>query len=144
MAVLAAVCVVIGLAPVALLPALSAAAAEWARLPADLAEALTAGGLRQAARISLVAAALLVAIAALLLWRRSRLRSPQPLAPTWGCGFGRPTARMQYTGSSFADSLVLRFGWVFLPENEGRPAARAASRGTRPSTPACPTRCSTW
>jgi hypothetical protein len=23
---------------------------------------------------------------------------------------------MQYTGSSFADSLVLRFGWVFYPK----------------------------
>ncbi|MGB8932483.1 MAG: oxidoreductase, partial [Anaeromyxobacteraceae bacterium] len=60
--------------------------------------------------------ALLLTVGLLLLWRRSRLRAPQPLAPTWGCAFARPTARMQYTGSSFADSLVLRFGWVFFPK----------------------------
>ncbi len=116
MAILATACVAIGLVPGALLPALSAAAAEWARLPSGLVEDLTAGAVRSAARISLVAAALLLAIGALVLWRRSRLRTPQPLAPTWGCGFARPTPRMQYTGSSFADSLVLRFGWVFFPK----------------------------
>jgi len=26
--------------------------------------------------------------------------------PTWGCGFTRPTVRMQYTGTSYADSIV--------------------------------------
>jgi formate hydrogenlyase subunit 3/multisubunit Na+/H+ antiporter MnhD subunit len=118
MATLATVCVVIGLLPALFLPALSAAAAEWARLPGGLVEELAAGGVRSAARISLVAAALLLAIGALLLWRRSRLQAPQPLAPTWGCGFARPTPRMQYTGSSFADSLVLRFGWVFFPKTK--------------------------
>ncbi|HSM93768.1 MAG TPA: proton-conducting transporter membrane subunit [Anaeromyxobacteraceae bacterium] len=116
MGVLAAVCVLIGLLPVAVLPALSAAAAEWARLPPDVVTDLAAGGVRSAARISGVAATLLLAVGAVLLWRRARLRGPQPAAPTWGCGFARPTARMQYTGSSFADSLVLRFGWVFFPK----------------------------
>jgi len=116
MALLAAVCAAIGLAPAALLPALSSAAASWARLPAALAEELTAGGIRQVTRISLVAAALLLAVGALVLWRRARLGGPQPSAPTWGCGYARPTARMQYTGSSFADALVLRFGWVLFPK----------------------------
>src|SRR5512133_2645381 len=116
MGALAAVCVLIGLLPVALLPALSSAAAEWARLPPELVQDLAAGGVRSAARISLVAASLLLLVGALLLWRRSRLRAPQPVGPTWGCAFARPTARMQYTGSSFADSLVLRFGWVFFPK----------------------------
>ena len=27
-------------------------------------------------------------------------------APTWGCGFSRPSARMQYTGTSYGDTLV--------------------------------------
>jgi formate hydrogenlyase subunit 3/multisubunit Na+/H+ antiporter MnhD subunit len=116
MAILAAVCVGIGVAPVALLPALSSAAARWARLSPELARELTAGAVHQVTRISLVAAALLLLVGALLLWRRARLRGPQPVAPTWGCGFARPTPRMQYTGSSFADALVLRFGWVFFPK----------------------------
>ena len=29
--------------------------------------------------------------------------------PTWGCGFTRPTARIQYTGTSFARSIVTFF-----------------------------------
>ncbi len=53
---------------------------------------------------------------ALLLWRRARLGGAQPAGPTWGCGYARATPRMQYTGSSFADALVLRFGWVFFPK----------------------------
>jgi len=118
MGVLAATCVAVGLFPFALVPALSAAAAEWARLPAGLAAELAAVGVWSATRISLVAALLLLAIIALLLWRRTRLPGPQPLAPTWGCGFARPTPRMQYTASSFADALVLRFGWVFFPKTK--------------------------
>ncbi len=115
MGLLAAVSAAIGLAPAALLPPLAAAAGEWARLPPDLVEDLVSSSLDQVARISVVAAALLLTVAALYLWRRARLPAPQPLAPTWGCGFLRPTPRMQYTGSSFADTLVLRFGWVFYP-----------------------------
>lgn len=30
-------------------------------------------------------------------------------APTWGCGYSRPTPRMQYTASSFADPLLSLF-----------------------------------
>jgi hypothetical protein len=34
---------------------------------------------------------------------------------TWGCGFAAPTARMQYTGSSFAALLLARFSWAIRP-----------------------------
>jgi formate hydrogenlyase subunit 3/multisubunit Na+/H+ antiporter MnhD subunit len=114
MAILAGVCALIGLFPMVFLRALSSAAAQWARLPDGLADDLAVGGVRAAARISLIAAALLLALGALLLWRRSRLGPVQPLAPTWGCAFAKPTPRIQYTGSSFADLLVLRFAWVFF------------------------------
>lgn len=116
MAFLALTCAAIGLYPAAWLPALTRGAADWSGMaPESLAETAAWAG-ASATRISLVALLLLVAVGALLLWRRSRLRSAQPLAPTWGCGYARPTARMQYTGSSFADTLVLRFGWVFYPK----------------------------
>ena len=118
MGVLAAVCVAIGLFPMVVVPALSAAAGEWGRLPSVVVAPLAAGGVQSAARISLAAAVLLSTVATLLLWRRTRLPTPQPLAPTWGCGFARPTPRMQYTASSFADALVLRFGWVFQPKTK--------------------------
>ncbi len=37
-------------------------------------------------------------------------RRPMATAPTWGCGFARPTPRMQYTASSFGQPMVSLFG----------------------------------
>jgi hydrogenase-4 component B len=71
--------------------------------------------------VSLVALALLAGVGLLAWWRRWRLGGAQPTAPTWGCGFSRPSPRMQYTGSSFAEQLVLRFGWVFFPRTRVEP-----------------------
>ncbi len=115
MALLAAACFAIGLAPALLVPALTRAAAQWARQPEAALAGPAAEAGASAARLSLVAAVLLLSVAVLVLWRRRRLVAPQPAAETWGCGFTLPTARMQYTGSSLAESLVVRFGWVFFP-----------------------------
>jgi len=138
-AALASACLAIGLAPAALLPALSRAAAHWARLPEAVLSGPAAEAGASAMRVSLVAAALLALAAALLLWRRRRLPSPQPTAETWGCGLARPTARMQYTGSSFAEMLVLRFGWAFAPRARALPPRgpfphRAAFSSSVPDT----------
>lgn len=45
--------------------------------------------------------------------RRTLSRREVGAAPTWDCGYAAPAARMQYTGSSFADPLV-RFLNLFL------------------------------
>jgi hypothetical protein len=42
--------------------------------------------------------------------------------PTWGCGYAAPSARMQYTASSFAATLVGLFGWALRPRTH-RPEA---------------------
>lgn len=48
-----------------------------------------------------------VVIIALILFRaRFLLRGIKTVPETWGCGFDRPTARMQYTASSFAEPLT--------------------------------------
>jgi hydrogenase-4 component B len=55
-------------------------------------------------------AALLMAILALALLRRSLLSGRRVEAgPTWGCGYAQPTARMQYTASSFAQPITALF-----------------------------------
>jgi NADH:ubiquinone oxidoreductase subunit 5 (subunit L)/multisubunit Na+/H+ antiporter MnhA subunit len=68
-------------------------------------------GLDRAARTLegfLVAAAAVVVLTAVLVWARRRLLTgrPQTVVVTWDCGYVKPSARMQYTSSSFAQPLV--------------------------------------
>jgi NADH:ubiquinone oxidoreductase subunit 5 (subunit L)/multisubunit Na+/H+ antiporter MnhA subunit len=115
MLALAVVCVVIGLFPAALLPGLARAAAGWSGLPLEAVAASAASAGSSAARVTAVATALIAVALAAALLRRRLLRRPQPRAETWGCGYARPTARMQYTGSSLAGMLVGSFRWAFFP-----------------------------
>ncbi|HEX9008935.1 MAG TPA: proton-conducting transporter membrane subunit [Holophagaceae bacterium] len=99
MAFLAALCLVAGLAAPLLPPLLARAAA-----PAGLAlPGVLAAGLTRDLRILLGLELLLLALGAgALAWLRRRPASALA-PPTWDCGYGHGTARMQYTGSSFAD-----------------------------------------
>jgi len=139
MALLATACLAIGLFPGALLPALAGAAAHWSGLPAAALAGPAAEAGASAGRISLAAALLLGLSAALVLWRRRRLPAAPRRTETWGCGYARPTARMQYTGSSFAEALVMRFGWALSPRAQVEPPRglfprRAAFHSSVPDT----------
>jgi len=50
---------------------------------------------------------------------------------TWDCGYARPTCRMQYTGSSWGDSLVNLTSFLLWPKN-----FRTALRGLFPHSSA--------
>ena len=52
-----------------------------------------------------VAGGSVLALTAGFFWflRRRQLLLPEASGPTWGCGYLAPTARMQYTGTSFGD-----------------------------------------
>ncbi len=63
-------------------------------------------------RVGLVSGALAAAIA-LMLWLRSRAASA-PVQPTWGCAYGAPNTRMQFTGASFSWDFVRRFRGVVV------------------------------
>jgi hydrogenase-4 component B len=65
----------------------------------------------------------LLAIAGGLAWARKRLLANRNVqtAPTWDCGYAAPTARMQYTASSFASPLVTLFRILLRPRVELRP-----------------------
>jgi hypothetical protein len=80
-------------------------------------------------RVSAVALALLALAAGGWLLRSRRVAARPSPAPveTWGCGYVAPTARMQYTGSSFAELLVRRFSWAVRPR-----AALRRPEGTFP------------
>jgi hydrogenase-4 component B len=121
MAVLVACCCFIGLAPGLVAPVLGQGVSAWAPELEDVGTRLallapfgwiTGMGLLLAGAVALAGA-----------WLGLRLRrQPPATGPTWGCGYAAPTARMQYTSSSFAQMLVALFGWALRPRTH-RPAA---------------------
>jgi hydrogenase-4 component B len=86
-------------------------------------EVLTASGyLKSIALSALIILALTGLIALLRLWLLSG-RSVKETG-TWDCGYARPTARMQYTASSFAQPIldffnVFQSGWKHLKPPRG-------------------------
>ena len=122
MGLLALACVGLALVPTALAPALSRTVAGTG-LPGDA----FAGGLRVrlagiASTMSPVLIAVCIAVsvagtalvARVLTVRVGRRRA----VPLWDCGVGAPTARMQYTATSFAQPLQRVFDDVLAPESD--------------------------
>ena len=110
MVILAVLCVVIGIVGPLVVSALTAVVAAASGLPVtEIAAALNPASGSLAVAIALFTA--LVVLSALFWaareWRLARAGVRR--APVWGCGFGRPTARMQYTASSFSQPLVTQF-----------------------------------
>ena len=127
MFVLGGCCLGIGLAPLLAVPLLERAvlvgAPEWAGgLPA----------LTTLAPLGWVSAAALTLCGLLLLSGVLLVRSIRDgavaLHGTWDCGYAEPTARMQYTSSSFAQMLVGLFSWVLRPRTH-RPAEQPLFAG---------------
>lgn len=64
--------------------------------------------------IGMVSGVLVLSIEALI-WLRSRATSQAAASHvTWGCGYGAPSPRMQYTGSSFSTDFSARFRGVMV------------------------------
>lgn len=110
MVMLAAFCMAIGFAGPFAVGALTGVVAAVSGLPpTEIGAALNPAAGSLAAATALFAG--LIALTALLwaarAWRLARAGVRR--APVWACGFRRPTVRMQYTASSFAQPLVTQF-----------------------------------
>jgi len=116
MAVLVACCVLIGVAPVLVAPALDAAMACW--LAGSGTELVRLSRIAPLGVISVTAVSLIVCAAGLALLLARRAGAPRR-GLTWDCGYAQPTGRMQYTAGSFAQTIVLLFSRVLRPQ--GRP-----------------------
>lgn len=70
-----------------------------------------------------VSSAVLVAVSAFLVLLRKRLARgrEETVSVTWDCGYARPSARMQYTASSFARPLTGMFEKLLGTREEERP-----------------------
>jgi NADH:ubiquinone oxidoreductase subunit 5 (subunit L)/multisubunit Na+/H+ antiporter MnhA subunit len=122
MAVLAAGCIVGGLGGPVLIGAMGPVIAAITRMPeADLGDGLAAGT-GSLVYITVAAAAFFVIVGGLVLVRRWLLagRSVEQ-AGTWDCGYVAPTARMQYTASSFAQPIVRMFRFLLRPKRQFTP-----------------------
>jgi hydrogenase-4 component B len=111
MIVLAALCFAIGLAAPVIAPALDHAVAAWAP---DLRPRAT-NELAPLSKVAVVYVPLIALTVVAARWLATRTRGA-PAVGTWDCGYAVPTARMQYTSSSFAQMLVNAFAWALRPD----------------------------
>jgi hydrogenase-4 component B len=117
MGVLAACCILIGLAPFLVAPVLDHAIAGW--LPSPASPGNRVADLAALQVISLLSVTLLGVT--FLLWAllRGRLRRGGiATAATWGCGYLAPGPRIQYTASSFVQMLVSLFRGILRPQTQ--------------------------
>jgi hydrogenase-4 component B len=108
MGVLAACCFAIGLGAPLVAPLLGPAVASWGGAPLVELAPLT--------NVALANASILAACAVLGGWLAVRTRGAARVVGTWDCGYAAPGPRMQYSSSSFADTLVRLFAWALRPE----------------------------
>jgi hydrogenase-4 component B len=114
MVVLAGCCLFIGLLPWAVVGLLNAALLQW--IPPDQSVLPTIQSYVSLRWISALSVILLAIIGAGGLWLLRRPgRSSTRAALTWDCGYALPTPRIQYSGSSFSQTLVDLLSWVLWP-----------------------------
>lgn len=120
MAALAAGCVGIGLFPLIAAAPLDRAVEIWAWRPGQTASVAAAAPLEWIPIMGLV----LIVLVAVMVTALKRPMSTGAIrrAGTWDCGYARPSARIQYTGSSLGQMLVGLFAFVLWPKTT-RPAA---------------------
>jgi len=111
MLALALACGLLGVSPWIVIPSAARVVSVVAGIPSDVIAELTTPELSGAARISALAAVPL-GVTGLTAFVRATAQRRTALAmrETWACGYATPTARMQYSASSFAAPLVDLFG----------------------------------
>lgn len=107
MAILAAICLGIGLSAAWVMRLVEPAVSVMSGYIYTAQPVVTGTTVRLAGGISMVFGALIALTLVLVFIRRSLPRAKDEHADeTWGCGYVRPTPRMQYTASSFAAPLT--------------------------------------
>jgi hydrogenase-4 component B len=120
LALLALLCLMVGLLPQYGLRLVEPALALF--VPPGASATLSLGYasiLEQLSRLGLIL--LLVSALVFFFWRLRLARAPRSSGPTWGCGYQRPTPRIQYTASSFSEYAVSVFNG-FIRQRTERPA----------------------
>ncbi|TWJ19550.1 proton-conducting transporter transmembrane domain-containing protein [Geobacter argillaceus] len=123
MALLALGCLAAGLAPVLLLRLVTPAVGLYGGLTAPAIARVTGQvPLVPLTMTNLLLLVLVLVVGTAYLLRLRRL--PRSQGATWGCGYLEPTARMQYTGTSFSEMVVSLLGGIVAPQRR-RPTLAA-------------------
>ncbi|MCX7026733.1 MAG: proton-conducting transporter membrane subunit [Spirochaetes bacterium] len=119
---LASLCLIVGLLPSTVAGFLGPVLGF---LNASPPQAALDGMLNSLRGIQLSAAAFIALIALLAVARKIILgRKGIQVTETWGCGYDKPDARMQYTSVSFAEPFVSLIGPLSRPKIEGKVSSR--------------------
>jgi formate hydrogenlyase subunit 3/multisubunit Na+/H+ antiporter MnhD subunit len=120
MLMLAAICVVIGLSGPFAMSILSPAVAVVTAGVTGGMEGQAIGSEARALWMITAAAAAIMGLVAILALLRSRILSGRSVGSsvTWDCGYLAPTARMQYSASSFADPITRMFGFFLRTRHQ--------------------------
>ena len=114
MIVLVGGCLLIGVAPLVVVPVIDAGIRSWGGGFMGAMPAIST--LVPLGWVSTGSVALLALIGLVWLGFRRQLGAGRVASGiTWDCGYAAPTARMQYTASSFAQILAGLFSWVQQP-----------------------------
>jgi hydrogenase-4 component B len=114
MLVLAILCVGIGIAPIVVAPVLDQGILAWILDGTD--EVPRVATLVPLGWVSLGSLTLVALLGLFTLAMRKRITQGGAASGiTWDCGYAAPSARMQYTASSFAQILGTLFGWIQHP-----------------------------
>ncbi len=130
MAMLAGGCALLGVFPALATPWLGASAAAWIGNSGVAAPSLNALAPVEWITIMGLAMAVPAAIVAIAIGVPMRRRTPTR-SVTWDCGYAAPTARMQYTGSSFSQSVPALFRFVMRPVVTQTAVSRVFPRAAR-------------
>jgi formate hydrogenlyase subunit 3/multisubunit Na+/H+ antiporter MnhD subunit len=113
MLLLAAGCALIGLFAPFVVGALQTVLENTTGLRRDVVRENLASAAGPLALVVVGTVAFLLVVVVLVLLRRSLLTGRRVEAGvTWGCGYAQPTARMQYTASSFVQPVTTLFRWL--------------------------------
>ena len=124
MIILALGCIVLGLLPLLAMPLLESAVQAWYAQPVPL----TIAGTLPVVRITGMGFILIGFSGLVMLLLKGVLRKQTVRSGlTWDCGYAKPSARMQYTGSSFGNTLVNLTSFLLWPKQ-----CRIALRGFFP------------
>lgn len=114
MVLLAAGCLAVGMAPMLLVRLVTPAVGFYSGLAAPAIAQVTS----QVPLVPLTIANILLIMLVLVIGTAYLLRLrklPSTSKTTWGCGYLEPTARMQYTGTSFSEMMVSMLGAIVAP-----------------------------